>query len=116
MRIHDRIYGEMASLLGTKVSLLSIDASMCLLSMMIDTKFSILEQHLRGNVKRFRGGLEFTVHRFAYHSTLGLRVIKKKIRRCRETRSYKNLGPRAPAVYRQQYRKHYYLISSPLPY
>ena len=30
------------------------------------------------NVKRFRGGLVFKVHRFLYHSTLGLRVIKKK--------------------------------------
>jgi len=29
-------------------------------------------------VKRFRGGLVFEVHRFLYHSTLGLRVIKKK--------------------------------------
>ena len=33
---------------------------------------------LRRNVKRFRGGLVFEAHRLAYHSTLGLRVIKKK--------------------------------------
>ena len=32
----------------------------------------------RRNVKRFRGGLVFMAHRLLYHSTLGLRVIKKK--------------------------------------
>jgi len=32
-------------------------------------------------VKRFRGGLVFKAHRLFYHSTLGLRVIKKKRRR-----------------------------------
>ena len=31
-----------------------------------------------GNVKRFRGGLVFKAHRLLYHSTLGLRVIKRK--------------------------------------
>jgi len=30
------------------------------------------------NVQRFRGGLVFKAHRRLYHSTLGLRVIKKK--------------------------------------
>ena len=35
---------------------------------------------LRPNVKRFRGGLSFKAHRPLYHSTLGLRVIKKKKR------------------------------------
>ena len=30
------------------------------------------------NVKRFRGGLVFKAHRLVYHSTLGLRVIKKE--------------------------------------
>jgi len=30
------------------------------------------------NVQRFRGGLEVKAHRLLYHSTLGLRVIKKK--------------------------------------
>ena len=29
-------------------------------------------------VKRFRGGLVFKAHRLLHHSTLGLRVIKKK--------------------------------------
>ena len=35
-------------------------------------------QLLRKNVKRFRGGLVFKAHRRVYHSTLRLRVIKKK--------------------------------------
>ena len=38
----------------------------------------IQEQLLRRNVKRSRGGLVFKAHFFVYHSTLGLRVIKKK--------------------------------------
>ena len=29
------------------------------------------------NLKQFRGGLVFKVHRLLYHSTLGLRVIKE---------------------------------------
>jgi len=33
---------------------------------------------LRRNVKRFQGGLVFKAHRLMYHSTLGLRAIKKK--------------------------------------
>ena len=37
----------------------------------------MLEQLLRRNVKRFRGGLVFKAHRLLYHSTLGLRVKKK---------------------------------------
>jgi len=32
-------------------------------------------------VKLFRGGLVFKAHRLLYHSTLGLRVIKKKKKR-----------------------------------
>ena len=35
-------------------------------------------QLLRRNVNRFRGGLVFKAHRLVYHSTLDLRVIKKK--------------------------------------
>jgi len=31
-----------------------------------------------GDVQQFRGGLVFKAHRRVYHSTLGLRVIKKK--------------------------------------
>ena len=33
---------------------------------------------LSRNVNRFRGGLVFKADRLLYHSTLGLRVIKKK--------------------------------------
>ena len=33
---------------------------------------------LHRNVQRFRGGLVFQAHRLVYHSTLGLRVMKKK--------------------------------------
>ena len=33
---------------------------------------------LRRNVKRFRGGLVSKAHRLECHSTLGLRVVKKK--------------------------------------
>jgi len=32
-------------------------------------------------VQRFRGGLVFKAHRLLYHSTLGLRVMKKRRRR-----------------------------------
>jgi len=32
---------------------------------------------VKRNVKRFRGGRVFEAHRLLYHSTLGLRVIKK---------------------------------------
>ena len=38
------------------------------------------EQLLRTDVKRFRGGLVLKAHRPLFHSTLGLRVIKKKKR------------------------------------
>jgi len=41
-------------------------------------KFSAREQLHYRNVKRFRGGLVFKAYRLVYHSTLGLRVIKKK--------------------------------------
>jgi len=48
-------------------------------------------------VKRFRGGLVSKAHRLVYHSTLGLRVIKKK-KYCRERRVGRR--PRAPALWR----------------
>jgi len=38
----------------------------------------VVQQLLYRNVQRFRGGLVFKAHRLLYHSTLGLRVIKKK--------------------------------------
>ena len=59
------------------------------------------ERHrlLRRNVNRFRGGLVFKAHRLVYHSTLGLRVMKKKEEAVCARRSYapslsriKNLG------------------------
>jgi len=40
---------------------------------------TIQEHQLRRNVKRFPGGLVSKAHRLVNHSTLGLRVIKKKI-------------------------------------
>ena len=46
-----------------------------LLSMCFMASAVILGQR---DVKRFRGGLVFKAHRPLYHSTLGLRVIKKK--------------------------------------
>ena len=36
------------------------------------------EQLLHRNVQRFRGGLVHKAHKFLYHSTLGLIVMKKK--------------------------------------
>ena len=40
--------------------------------------FSISEQLLRRNMKRLRCGLVFKAHRLLYHSTLGLKVMKKE--------------------------------------
>ena len=40
------------------------------------------DQLVSRNVERFRGGLVFMAHRLLYHSTLGLRVTKKKTRKC----------------------------------
>ena len=40
----------------------------------------ISEQLIRRIVKRFRGGLVFKAHSLLYHSTLGLRAMKKKKR------------------------------------
>jgi len=51
---------------------------------------------LRRNVKRFRGGLVFKAHRLVYHSTLGLRVIKKKKKKKKKL-PRPPLGPRRPA-------------------
>jgi len=43
-------------------------------------RVAISEQLLYRNMQRFRGGLVFKAHRPLYHSTLGLRLIKKRIR------------------------------------
>ena len=48
-----------------------------------------LEQLLSRNVKRFQGVLVFKAHRILYHSTLGLRVIKRE----REHRRGPHCGP-----------------------
>ena len=37
-----------------------------------------VRQQLDKNVQRFRGGIVFKAHRLLYHSTEGLRVIKRK--------------------------------------
>jgi len=42
-------------------------------------------------LKRFRGGLVFKAHRLVYHSTLGLRVIKKKEKRLREVARFRGV-------------------------
>jgi hypothetical protein len=45
-------------------------------------------------VQWFRGGLVFKAHRLLYNSTLGLRLIKKKKRRKKETKKGKGALPR----------------------
>ena len=51
-------------------------------------QFSIQEQLLRRNVKRFRGGLVSKARRPLYHSTLGSRVMMKK----KKTRLQRRVG------------------------
>ena len=59
---------------------------------------------MRG-LKRFRGGLVFKAHRLLHHSTLGVRVIKKKrhtcAQRCEElcSRSHSALWYRGGLVF-----------------
>ena len=47
-------------------------------SMKADTTQVHFSELLHRNVQRFRGGLVFKANRLLHHSTLGLRVIKKK--------------------------------------
>ena len=47
-----------------------------------EQQFSIQEQLLRRNVKRFRGGLVSKAHRLVYHSTQSWRVVKKEESSC----------------------------------
>ena len=47
------------------------------------------------NVQRFRGGLVFKAHRLWYHSTPGLKLIKKK--KSTGTKREKGLVPQAYA-------------------
>ena len=42
----------------------------------VESRRRLVREH--PNMKRFRGGLVFKAHRLVYHSTLGLRVMKKK--------------------------------------
>ena len=42
----------------------------------------------------FRGGLVLKVHRLLYHSTLGLRLIKKKRRKKKKKKKGKGAVPR----------------------
>ena len=78
MQVLDVTYGEEA---GVKSATIEID---CLngygyLSGADTPSLSIfVEQLLHRKVQRFRGGLVFKAHTLLYHSTLGLRVIKKK--------------------------------------
>ena len=51
-------------------------------------KCAAVEQLPNRNVQRFRRGLVFKAHRHVYHSTLGLRVIKKK-KKVRERAPYR---------------------------
>ena len=44
----------------------------------LETDTTSEEQLVYRNVQRFRGGLVCKARRLVYHSTLGLRVIKKK--------------------------------------
>ena len=51
------------------------------------------QPELRRNVKQFRGGLVFKDHRLVYHSTLGLRVTKKKEKTQPAVRNTSHRGP-----------------------
>jgi len=63
------------------------------------SRFSISEQLLGEKMKRFRGGLVCKADRLLYHSSLSLRVIKKKKNTCshalypRQTRRHHGGGP-----------------------
>ena len=52
---------------------------------------------LHRNVLRFRCGLVFKAHRLVYHSTLGLRVIKKKKKLYIAATAYSQVPP--PSVW-----------------
>ena len=46
----------------------------------------------------FRGGLVFKAHRLVYHSTLGVRVIKKKKKKSRGARPPGHLNPNSRSL------------------
>jgi len=59
-----------------------------------DLEHATWEQLLRRNVKRCPGGLVFKAHRLLYHSTLGLRVMKKETTLSMKAfRSFSSAGP-----------------------
>ena len=70
---------------------------------MAPRQFSIEEQLLRRNVKRFRGGLAVKAHRLVYHSTLDWRVIKKKEVRPRVKVVRSKSGPASNVVRSQKW-------------
>ena len=60
-------------------------------------------QLLHRNVQRFRGGLVFKAHGLLYHSTLGLRVIKKKKKKKKKQKNgcasgFGSSTPRRPLI------------------
>jgi len=57
-----------------------IEPPLRILRLPVSNACTIQEQLLDRNVEWFRGELVFKAHRFLYHSTLGLRVIKKRRR------------------------------------
>jgi len=60
------------------------------------------EQLHRRNVKQFRGGLVFKADRLLYHSTLGLRVIKKKKKKGRVLSKKKRVVYRGASLIRNR--------------
>ena len=78
---HDRVTSTNLTIQHVKYVLFS--PRVALLTTRMPLKEALLvEQLLRRNVNRFRGGLVLKAHRLVYHSTLGLRVIKKEKKHC----------------------------------
>jgi len=76
------------------------------------------ETHQHRNVKRFRGGLVFKAHRLSDHSTLGLRVIKKRrsyshLQRLRVARSF--LRVHVYISFHGAVRDWYFIAEQPAP-
>ena len=70
--------GHMYELDGRKPLPLKLAPAASPATLLEDAVAHIKKVLLHRNVQRFRGGLVFKAHRLVYHSTLGLRVIKKK--------------------------------------
>ena len=56
------------------------------------------------NVQRFRGGLVVKAHKLLYHSTLGLRVIKKKQKCGLQTLRERSKGERERSSLTERFR------------